>query len=157
MNNNKKAMDIQMQSIEKLLENLKDINEHAIVAQSQIAHLYKSTYDTFVNSVKDLRLQIELQNQNDGVLIDYKTFSDIVNALSIASNYNVISNDFVNKIISIGNIKPDNNNVSENEKSCKSCSVCNCSEDKDEEKVNPIYMDYIEGIIKALQHASKNK
>lgn len=44
----------------------------------------------------------DLDNEKDGITIDYKTFSDIINILSFAIPYNLCDKDFVDNLIKLG-------------------------------------------------------
>lgn len=94
--------------IENLKNEIKEI-ENVKKGIENFINIYNNKYANIVgiqNDIKKDLLDLEklntLNNNQEGVVIDYKTFSEIVNVLSIAKSYGDCSQDFFNKVINIG-------------------------------------------------------
>lgn len=98
--------------INNKIENLKNTIEEAETIKGSInrlLHIYGDKYDQIVKAQNDIKndiskMETEVSNYNrdKGILIDYKTFSEIVNVLSIAKSYGDCSQEFFDKIIKLG-------------------------------------------------------
>lgn len=74
-----------------------------LVKQSELYLDVKKDIDNIANDIAKIQKEkVEAAKSQDGVLIDYKTFSQIVNILSFAIPYNLCDEQFVNDLINKG-------------------------------------------------------
>lgn len=106
MNNLNQYLDFLQTEVNVLNKKIEQV-KHYVDKQNQEQQIQQQKYNQQLK---------QLQNKRpNGIVINYKTFSDIVNALQVSTQYGVIDAGFVDYIINIGNEQMKQNDFKQQE------------------------------------------